>query len=83
MRQELLAQTRLKEHRGQRLKLPLGEDVKSKNQSTVDLQVAAITEITWKHAEEREVKFNKKMMDERRSRFVITFQSKYVNEFLM
>ena len=69
MRQELLAQARLKQHKGQRLKLPLGEDVKSKNQSIVDLQLAATTEITWKHAQEREVTFHKQMMDERFSFF--------------
>ena len=72
MRQELLAQTRLKQHKGQRLKLPLGEDVKSKNQSIFDLQLAATTEITWKHAQEREVTFHKQMMDERFSFFVKT-----------
>ena len=55
MRQELLAKNRLKQHRVQRLKLPLAEDVKSKKQTIADLQLAAVTEITWKYAQEREV----------------------------
>ena len=55
MRQELLAHDRLRLYKGRRLKLPLGEDVKSKTQSLVDIQLAVITETTWKHAQEREV----------------------------
>ena len=58
LRQEVLARDRLHQRRGRRLNLPSCGDLQGAGNkpSLYDLQIMAVQELTWKHAEEREVR---------------------------